>query len=340
MFSNTAAVALATLTILPAPVFAVPSTATRTESTAPAHCATTDAGCIVLDVQDSRGRTIIGAVTVLVRDAASAAGDLQRFEIAFSGVPVLLDRIGATRTGQVTLVVRPRSYEVETVMAIVKRGAPTRVTIVTTISAHFAQPHFPSFHQMETGARWTDLMRILRNSAIGEAQWNDFSAEQKAGLLNFYAKLQREVVDGEPIVKSVERISTFRPDRLFAAVRQDLFDRVSRATATFHSACSLLHTGERGWTMIGSFKTNDPTGNLELTFARDADGRLVADIDIDDHLGALHGWDVITHTLTGVETNPYEIHEVLLRAQALDPGYDLVPREVALSAAVAGGSRR
>ena len=87
----------------------------------------------------------------------------------------------------------------------------------------------------------------------------------------------------------------------------------------------LLHGGEPGWTMIGSFKTSDATGNLQLTFARDRAGQLVADIDIDDHLGIRHMWDVLKHIVTGTETNPYEIHDILADAQKVDPGYELVP---------------
>jgi hypothetical protein len=106
-------------------------------------------------------------------------------------------------------------------------------------------------------------------------------------------------------------------------VRGDLMDQVSQDQATFHEACPLLHTGEPGWKMINSYKTKDAVGNLELTFARDAQGRLVADIDIDNHLGFLHGFDVIKHVVSGKETNPYEIRQILVSRQSIDPGYEM-----------------
>jgi hypothetical protein len=197
-----------------------------------------------------------------------------------------------------------------------------------TTSIRGAQPQFPSFEEVQTVERWGDLARIMGNSGIGEAEWDALSDEQKAGLLNIYAKLQNVVVDGEPVVKSVESVSTIHPERIYTVVRADLMDRVSRDSATFHEACPLLHTGERGWKMIDSYKTKDPMGNLELTFARDTEGRLVADIDIDNHLGLLHGFDVVKHVVTGKETNPYEIRDILVTKQAIDPGYELVKADV------------
>jgi hypothetical protein len=186
-----------------------------------------------------------------------------------------------------------------------------------------SRAQFPSFESVQTEERWHDLARILSNSGTGAAEWEALSDEQKAGVLNLYAKLQHTIVDGESVVKSVETISSIRPERIYTSVRSDLIDRVSHDEATFHVACPLLHTGEPGWKMINSYKTKDPMGNLELTFARDAEGRLVADIDIDDHLGFLHGFDVIKHLVSGHETNPYEIRRILVTKQSIDPGYEM-----------------
>jgi hypothetical protein len=201
-----------------------------------------------------------------------------------------------------------------------------------TAPTRASHPQFPSFEDVQTLDRWSDLARIMGNSGIGKAEWDALSDEQKAGLLNIYAKLQNVVVDGEPVVKSVESVSTIRPERIYTVVRADLMDRVSRDKGTFHEACPLLHTGERGWKMINSYKTKDPMGNLELTFARDAGGRLVTDIDIDNHLGFLHGFDVIKHVVTGKETDPYEIRRILITKQSMDPGYEMTTATMLLAA--------
>ena len=197
------------------------------------------------------------------------------------------------------------------------------ISVPTAAAFAKSRPQFPSFEVVQTEERWSDLARILSNSGIGAAEWETLSDEQKAGLLNIYAKLQNTIVDGEPAVKSVESVSTIHPERIYTLVRPDLMDRVSHDQAMFHEACPLLHTGEAGWKMINSYKTKDPMGNLELTFARDAQGQLVADIDIDNHLGFLHGFDVIKHMVTGEETNPYEIRQILVSKQSIDPGYEM-----------------
>jgi hypothetical protein len=49
-----------------------------------------------------------------------------------------------------------------------------------------------------------------------------------------------------------------------------------------------------------------------------------ADIDIDDAAGLEHAFQVIGHLITDGDTNPYDIHEILVYRQLLDPGYTLV----------------
>ena len=50
----------------------------------------------------------------------------------------------------------------------------------------------------------------------------------------------------------------------------------------------------------------------------------VADIDIDPASGLEHLFQVIEHSITGIQTHPYAVHEVLIEYQKLDPGYRFV----------------
>ena len=50
----------------------------------------------------------------------------------------------------------------------------------------------------------------------------------------------------------------------------------------------------------------------------------MADIDLDDHKGIQHAADVLKHKITGKDTDPYDIHEILIYFQHLDPGYRLL----------------
>ena len=47
----------------------------------------------------------------------------------------------------------------------------------------------------------------------------------------------------------------------------------------------------------------------------------VADIDIDDANGLEHVFQVLRNRLSGNPTHPYNIHEILVGYQHLDPGY-------------------
>jgi hypothetical protein len=181
----------------------------------------------------------------------------------------------------------------------------------------------------EPRINFAELRRILEGSRIRTVpSWNKLRNEQKAGLFNIYAKMQREVVaDGSPVATFIERITEFRFSRIFASVQRHLLGLVREHAKGFHTVSGALHKFPSGWKTIdpgGSFKTYDKAGNLQLTFARNAAGELMADIDIDDHQGIKHAADVLKHKITGKDTHPYDIHEILIYFQDLDPGYDLV----------------
>ena len=68
---------------------------------------------------------------------------------------------------------------------------------------------------------------------------------------------------------------------------------------------------------------NDRYGNLHLTFFTDGTKWRV-DVDIDDAGGLEPVFQVLRNSLTGKPTHPYNIHEILLGHQRMDPGYDLL----------------
>lgn len=49
----------------------------------------------------------------------------------------------------------------------------------------------------------------------------------------------------------------------------------------------------------------------------------MADIDIDDHQGIAHAADVLKHKITGQDTHPFDIHQILIFFQGVDPGYEI-----------------
>jgi len=135
--------------------------------------------------------------------------------------------------------------------------------------------------------------------------------------------------DGTTVCAHVQQIWQVLPARLFAIVGTELHDLAQNSRSLFHSVSGALHDFRPGWHLLDSYKTFDPAGNLQLTFASDdageffEQGQLMSDTDVDDHQGIEHAFDVIQHTLTGSDSNPYDIHEILMFFQGIDPGYRL-----------------
>lgn len=50
----------------------------------------------------------------------------------------------------------------------------------------------------------------------------------------------------------------------------------------------------------------------------------MVDADADDHFGMKNVSDVLKHKIAGRNTHPYDIHEILVFFQNLDPGYVLI----------------
>jgi hypothetical protein len=129
------------------------------------------------------------------------------------------------------------------------------------------------------------------------------------------------------VIDHVDSLYRIRGDRIFANVSLALRDLVKNSVPAqlFVEVDGGLHTPPLGFERAGSYKTLDPYGNLQITFfSNPATLELKADIDIDDAAGIRHVFQVVGHLVTDGDTNPYDIHELLLQHQLLDPGYRLV----------------
>jgi hypothetical protein len=146
-----------------------------------------------------------------------------------------------------------------------------------------------------------------------------------AGLLNLVAKARHTLIDGKPALASLGVMVDLHGDRLFAMVEPDFKSVCSRATDVLHPADDSLHNPQPGFVRAGSFKTFDLYGNLQLTFSVNQQDQTqwMVDMDIDDAQGLEHIFQVVRNFLTGEPTHPYNIHEILIAYQQLDPGYTL-----------------
>ncbi len=286
---------------------------------------------VYIELKDAAGRHVTDDVEVRV-DSVGGARMTCRLALRLEGRPLRLKGVPVPAGALATIALEPRGYERRTVLVALAPPQETRIQETLAVRPTQVRPELPALRELQTEARWAGLWRVLANSGIDEIAWCTLRDEEKAGLLNLYAKMQHETLGGRPIFSFVQRITGVRPERVYAVVADDLLERFLREQPGSRTVSGPLHKlvqrdFPKGWSTIdrdGSFKTNDRVGNLQLTFARDAAGALVADIDIDDHTGIAHAWDVLTHLLTGSETHPYDIHDILVRYQRLDPGYDLV----------------
>jgi hypothetical protein len=153
----------------------------------------------------------------------------------------------------------------------------------------------------------------------------DAAPRLKACLLNIAAKSAATPLrDGKSCLGHYNGMIRMEQDRLFIRVDAALREEVQNSPL-FHSVSATLHDPVPGYTVTDSYKTLDRYGNLQLTFQRrgSTGDDYIADTDIDDAQGVEHIFQVLRNTVSG-PTNPYDIHDILVMDQHIDPGYSFV----------------
>ena len=191
---------------------------------------------------------------------------------------------------------------------------------------------FPTFPNVPK-----ELRSILTNSPnvlgfennTGKDLYDALDDIRRGGVLNIARKtMATRLSNGKSVLSLIKEIRELRGDRFFAFVERELREEVKHSVnaGLFHSVDGSLHHLPAqfvGFSPAGSFKTDDHFGNLQLTFFMKGD-ECVADIDIDDAGGLGHIFQVLKNHFTGSPTHPYNIHQILVKHQHLDPGYRFV----------------
>jgi hypothetical protein len=234
--------------------------------------------------------------------------------------------------GAYQLDVDPPSYQFVSNFINMKSSGITSMSLTLPIDPEKVKSvNFPSFASLEPAA--ADLLRASENvlsfkGKKGKALYDALDADpiRKAGMLNIFVKCQATGFGTDSSVLShIRELKELRGDRFFAVVSKELRSETKNSVAKglFHEADQSLHTPDEGFTNRGSFKTSDRYGNLQLSFSSNGD-EWRADIDIDDAGGFEHVFQVLRNKLSGKPTHPYNIHEILVQFQSLDPGYRFV----------------
>jgi len=160
----------------------------------------------------------------------------------------------------------------------------------------------------------------------GPALYSALDPLRKACLLNIATKSSVTLLNnGRSVFSYVKRLIRLRQDRLFAVVSEDLAytAKSSAASGLLSPVSDALHLPPAGYTSVGSFKTSDLYGNLQVTLFTNGK-EYIAEIDIDANNGIVRAFQAVTDDRNTSRSHPYDIHEILVSSQKIDPGYRLI----------------
>lgn len=276
-------------------------------------------GNVLLELSDAYGRLLSGDFELRFRNLKLHTFDFLK-KVKLEGEPLTLTGVPAFPTGNWNVEIFSDKYRFKSVFISVSSNGQAEIKEVFFINPAKVTPIFPTADEIQTQPRWNALRSVLAQSTVTYAGLTD---QQKAGLLNLFAKMRDDSASN--VFRQVINIFKIKPARIYAEIHPQLWEMVRELPQRFHeeSDNGSMHSFDDGWTRLSdhaSFKTPDPMGNLQLTFATKAENRMAVDADLDDHQGLKHAFDVIKHKFSG-DTNPYDIHEVLVKFQNIDPGY-------------------
>jgi hypothetical protein len=279
----------------------------------------------IVDVQDTR---IAEPVDILLRHR------VLREEVRVDGVnpgaALVLEGLRTEPQGLYILEVAAPSYRPVSRFVTIPASGAQRARVVLPIRHDRARALFPPYEQLDARVR----ALLERSGSVrghegltGQELWDVMSDVARAGLLNVAKKsLATAFKDGADLLPHVTLVEA-RGDRCFVEVPRALLTQMPDLVEadTFNKVNGSLHEPPEGMTPAGSFKTPDAFGNLQVTLFESAT-QCRADIDIDDAAGLGHVFQVARNHVTGEPTHPFNIQQILIAHQHLDPGYRLVPR--------------
>lgn len=244
---------------------------------------------------------------------------------------IRLTELDATQGGTYQLLIEPKRHRPVGCFIRIEEGRETPLNLTLAVRPDkVREVEFPKH-----AALLDDLKRAFAGSAVagfeggkGENLYQALDNVRRAGLLNIFAKMKAtRLTDGRDTFSFIQSFTEIRQDRFFARADGELLVAVKRDAekGLFQKAPKASHDEPDGFELAESYKTDDRYGNLQLTFSiNPATEEIVVDADIDDANGIGHIFQVLSHFLTGKETHPYDIREILLQHQKINPGYDLI----------------
>jgi hypothetical protein len=301
-------------------------------------------GKLALKVLDVEGNPLEESVDVFLKN--QTLSDAPAFRNLDVSEPLTLTDLNVFPNGTYRLEVDALSYHtVSRFLNIPPDGSREVVITLPVNPKKVLRVEFPPFRASSIpDSAWTLLERSAHvlnfEGKTGAALYDALDPLRKAGFLNLVAKAQRTRFLAQPdnprsVLSFIEELRELRGDRFFATIPMELRSETIHSVhdELFHEVSELLHTPPPGFVRDRSFKTLDHFGNLQLSFFSSSDGTFALDMDIDDAQGFEHIFQVVGNFFGG-PTHPYNIHEILIASQELDPGYRLIVREAGAAAGV------
>jgi hypothetical protein len=288
-------------------------------------------GTLKLQLTNVYGHALDDNIDIELRNQSSPSRSRSLKNISASKDIVIRD-LAATPQGIYRLSIAPSSYLPVSKFVNLKPNATSEVSIALPINpVKVRRVTFPEYEGLRA-----EMQRLLEVSSnvegfegkTGKRLYDALDDIRKAGLLNIMVRSEAISLEtGRSVLSGLEALLSIRGDRLFAAVNKTLAASVASSVAggLFNRVDGSLHVPPPGFTPAYSFKTPDSYGSLQLTFFKNNDGKMIADVDIDDGAGLGHVFQVTRNSLTGRPMHPYDIHEILVFHQKIDPLYRLEP---------------
>jgi hypothetical protein len=286
-------------------------------------------GTLVLELQDAHRTPLKERVDIMVRHRI-LGHNLRVRDVKGAPAPKI-SKLHRAPQGLYTIEIDPPSYRPVSHFINIAAAGETRLQVFFPVDPNkVTKVSFPKFQDLSG-----DVQSLLDKSGAvlgfeektGKGLYDALDDVRRAGLLNIVGKMAVTTLsNGKAVLPYVHTLHELRGDRFFASVPKQLREDVKNSVSEglFTSEPSGLHHPPAGFSHAGSFKSEDRYGNLQLTFFARGEDEWVADIDLDDAKGLEHVFQVVRNSLSGRPTHPFDIHQILLLHQKIDPGYTLI----------------
>lgn len=282
-------------------------------------------GALRLVLQDVHEKRLDERVDIMLRH--QVLSDQRVVKGVHAAKIVAIDGLHSVPQGTYHISVDPPSYLPVARFVNIKSGSKTDLTLTFPVDPKKIKGvTFPSYADLPGRAREilaaSDAVSSFEGRTGGDL-YDRMDPLRRAGFLNIVAKAQATLFsNGRSVLEYVGKLRELRGDRFIAVVPRELRDETEHSVAEglFRGVDGSLHRPPEGFTGAGSFKTEDHYGNLQLTFFLCGEDCMV-DVDIDDAAGLAHVFQVARNELTRRPTHPYDIREILICFQGIDPGY-------------------